>query len=159
MVETRYNRSESWFSGGRVYFYGDVHVFALLAHPWGKPEKGGDLPLPVVQPRGLPSDLSIMTLHEVGWIPSAEGARKKEPRCISPSKAKKFKPLSLGYVMDPDEWRCLTWLTSEEVTSTASAYRELSKGRRSGELEGILGMMRGYEKTRIMQTRLVLWFQ
>jgi hypothetical protein len=159
MIETRYkNFSQSWFSGGQVYFYGDVDVYALLAHPWGEPD-GDDLPLPVVTPRGLPSDLSLMTLHEVGWIPNAEAAREKEPRCITPKQAKKFKPLSLGYVLDPKEWRCLTWLTTKEVALAASSYRKRSKGRRSGELEGILGMMRGYESTKIMETRLVLWFQ
>jgi hypothetical protein len=100
-----------------------------------------------------------MALHEVGWIASSEGARKKEPRHITP-RTTRFKPLNYGYKLDPHEWCCLTWLTLDEVKKAADLYpKHNSKGKRSGELEGILGMMRGYEKTKIMQTRLVLWFQ
>jgi len=164
MIETRYRESQHWFSAARVYFYSDVNVYALLAFPWGEHTKEDDCPPPVVAPRGLPTDLGLLTLHEVAWIPHAEGAREKEPRCIEPrrAKAKKFTPLSdgLGYVLDTTEWCCLTWLTTAEVKKAADTYPKLhSRRSRSPELEGILAMMRAYEKTRNMDVRLVLWFQ
>lgn len=164
MIESRDRGSQQWFSVARVYFYGDVNVLALLAFPWGEHTEEDDCPPPVVAPRGLPTDLGLLTLHEVGWIPHAEGAREKEPRCIEPrrAKAKKYQPLTvgLGFVLDTTEWCCLTWLTTAEVKKAADIYPKFhSRRSRSPELEGILGMMRAYEKTRNMDVRLVLWFQ
>ena len=164
MIEVRDAGGQQWFSAARVHFYSDVNVYALLAWPWGEHTEEEDPPAPVVVPRGLPPDLSLLTLHEVAWIPHAQGAKEKEPRCIEPrrAKAKKFKPIGIGlsYVLDTTEWCCLTWLTLAEVKKAADTYPKFhSRRSRSPELEGILGMMGGYAKVRNMDVRLILWFQ
>lgn len=146
VIEIRWPNSQMWFAAAKVYFYGDVQVYALLAHPWCPHEEGSDLPAPIVEPRGLPSDLGLMALHEVG-----ESHEGKPPKGL--------KPLGLSYYYDPEKWRCLTWLTTEEIQRACSEYpKHHSKGLTSSELEGILGMMRGYEQ-RDIEVRTVLFFR
>ena len=168
MIEFRRKDGGSWASAGSIDLYGDVNVFFLLADPWGHPEEGDGNPRPIFPPRGFPKDLSHWALSKVAWI--ADPLDKEDPtrnsdRQVEPEEAEGWEapnPDADYYRLDPDEWRCATWLTLDEVKTVCDRYlaeKCNSFGRRSVELEAIKGIMQAYEDSDFYETRLLVWFR
>jgi len=166
-IEFRYPSDSNWVMAARLQLYGDVDVYRVLAWPWGPWDpKTDERPGPIVKPRGIPKDLSLQALHEYAWMVGKKEAG--EYRILSPSEAKKrrCKPYRSGYVVDPREWRCSTWLTTTEVAKACGVYTTAQPHRRSSpELEGVRAMMQAIEMhgpTILHQgstvARLVCWF-
>lgn len=154
-----------WWASAKLYTYGDVDAYALLAFPWGDWEPSDDLPAPIIKPKGLPSDLSIQVISETHRLvvknPHDEG------RYCSAEESEGWAQSEFpGYKLDPEEWCCATWLTTEEMVQVCAAYRAYkNRHRGSPELEGALAMMRALEDHgpvidgKRTAARIVLWFQ
>lgn len=159
IVEFRHEGpAKDWWAAARLYFYGDVDVYAVLAHPWGDWEEGDGLLEPVVKPRGLPADLSLMALHA-----THRSVKDEEGRACTEKQAEKWPEGRIpGFFLDPKEWKCATYLSTYEVQKAATRYKNNSRsGRGSPEIAGPLFMMKAIEGNAPVGTkaRLVLWFQ
>ncbi len=167
MVEFLNPGSSTWWAAARLFFYGDANAFAVLAFPWGRWSKKDDLPKPVVKAKGLPKDLSVTTIHETHWIVVPPGEERDELRLCTAKEARGWKrgPLK-SYALNPTEWCCTTWLTTQEMSLACAAYRTFRQsGYGSPELEGCLAMMRAIEDHGPVlggggsKARAVFWFQ
>jgi len=148
--------SALWIPAAKPYFYGDVNTISLLAHPWGEWTPEDDLPAPVVEPRGLPENMSIEVRYLTHWTLEGEPG----DRICTPEESKGMVE-SGGLFFDPTEWRCTTWLTMEEVAIACDLYPKTRKSLtlRSPELEACLAVMCAHSQRQETTTRLVLWFR
>lgn len=167
MIEFKWPHQVDWWASARIFTYGDVHSQALVAFPWGEWEEGDDMPPPVIKPKGLPKDLSIGTIYETHRLIVKPEELTDEGRYCTAEEAKDWEQSRIsGYVLDPEEWCCTTWLTVEEMDRICDAYRAFKKRIRGcPELEGAFAMMRAIEEHGPVvdgvrgQARIVWWFQ
>jgi hypothetical protein len=151
--------------GAIIYLDAVPDVYALLAFPWGTHSKDDDLPAPIVKPRGLPDDASLIVLHQISLYVDEKAAKDpSNERAITAKAARGLLPLKSGgdiVYLDPDV-KCPTWLTPAEVRKARDIYMKRQK-HPSGDLNAVASMMMQYERQELVggkhpKTRLVVWF-
>lgn len=151
--------------GGRINPGRNYSMFGLIAgvrdnrHP------------PVVEPRGLPDDLSWPASNDASMIISDDC--QDEEGYTSSSQAESWVKAGYSeYILDHEgepyrvtnpDWHSHTWLTPDEFGQAIERYKELFKDDTYGNCPGIeyialLAAMRALENDGKNDVRVVIWF-
>jgi hypothetical protein len=135
----------------------DYALFALLA---GVRAESGDLEC--LKPKGLPADVTELTLEEDCFAVDDEAARLEVPDTCNRERASQWvkegrsRFLHNGYAVTHPDFHSHSWLMPDELRAVLERYAERG-GRDTDAVTSVVAAMDAFGSAGV-QTRAVFWF-
>jgi hypothetical protein len=160
-IEARNAGRRRWWHLGRIRLSQDHLLFELLAGGWSASTP--DLHVECLVPKGLPHDVTELSLKEGSFTVDDDAARLEIPDTCSRAAADEWandgrsRYIHNGYAVTRPEFHSHSWVTIDEFRLVRDRYRSSGGKNDIPALNSVVAMMESLANDGI-ETRAVFWF-